>query len=375
MNPQEDSTDSVPAEHAAYLRSQLITYIGNKRALLPFVDAGIAHAKDCLGKTRIDFLDLFSGSGVVARLARRHAATLQCNDLERYSEVGNRCYQANVADVDAAALEEELARVARRVQRELAPGFLCDLYAPLDDDDIQPGERVFYTRRNAMFLDTFCQVLVDTPAELRPFLLAPVLAQASMYTNTSGVFKGFHKNREGVGQFGGTARNALSRILRPIEVQAPVFSRFACEVQLHRRDANALVRELDMVDVAYFDPPYNEHPYGSNYFMLNLLCDYQRPSQVSRVSGIPTDWNRSDYNKARLAETALFDAVAQVRARFVLISYNSEGFISHERFVAGLEGMGALSVMDTRYNTFRGSRNLGARDTHVTEFLYLLDKR
>ena len=43
----------------------------------------------------------------------------------------------------------------------------------------------------------------------------------------------------------------------------------------------------------------------------------QRPSQVSRVSGIPTDWNRSDYNKARLAESALFDAVEarQDRAR------------------------------------------------------------
>ncbi|MBD8634683.1 DNA adenine methylase [Stenotrophomonas sp. CFBP 13725] len=375
LNPQEDAIDRVPVEHEAFLRSQLITYIGNKRALLPFVEAGIVHAMACLQKPTIHFLDMFSGSGVVARLARRYAATLHCNDLERYSEVGNRCYQANAQEVDTGALADELDRVARRVAQDSAPGFLCELYAPRDDDNIEPGERVFYTRRNAMFLDTFCQVVADTPEELKPFLLGPVLAQASMYTNTSGVFKGFHKNREGIGQFGGSARNALSRILRPIEVQPPVFSRFACEVQLHRRDANALVRELGMVDVAYFDPPYNEHPYGSNYFMLNLLCDYQRPSQVSRVSGIPTDWNRSDYNKARLAESALFDAVAQVRAHFVLISYNSEGFISHERFVAGLEGMGALSVMDTRYNAFRGSRNLAARDTHVTEFLYLLDKR
>lgn len=369
MVPQED------AEHEAFLRSQLITYIGNKRALLPFIEAGIVHAKACLGKPRIDFLDLFSGSGVVARLARRHAQALHCNDLELYSYVGNRCHQANAGDVDHAALGAELRRVRDAVQAGLAPGFLCELYAAGDDDDIQPGERVFYTRRNAMFLDTFCQVLADSPAALQPFLLAPVLAQASMHTNTSGVFKGFHKNREGIGQFGGTARNALSRILRPIEVQAPVLSRFACEVHLHRRDANALVRELDPVDVAYFDPPYNEHPYGSNYFMLNLLCDYRRPQQVSRVSGIPVDWNRSAYNKAREAEAALFDAVAAVRASFVLISYNSEGFISHERFLAGLEGLGAVSVMDTRYNTFRGSRNLAARDTHVTEFLYLVDKR
>lgn len=362
-------------EDDAFLRAQLITYIGNKRALLPFIDAGIAHAKACLGKQRIDFLDLFSGSGVVARLARRHARVLHCNDLEHYSRVSNQCYQRNGDAIEEAALGDELERVRRRVAENLAPGFLCDLYAPRNDDDIQPGERVFYTRRNAMFLDTFCQVLQESPVQLRPFLLAPVLAQASMHANTSGVFKGFHKNRDGIGQFGGTARNALPRILKPIEVQAPVSSRFSCDVRLYQRDANVLVQELEPVDVAYFDPPYNEHPYGSNYFMLNLLCDYRRPAQVSRVSGIPVDWNRSAYNSARGAESALFDAVAAVRAGFVLISYNSEGFIPHARFLSALENLGEVSVMDTRYNTFRGSRNLGNRDTHVTEFLYLLDKR
>lgn len=359
----------------AFLRTQLITCIGNKRALLPFIDAGIAQATAALGRRRIAFLDLFSGSGVVARLARRHAHTLHCNDLELYSAVGNACYQRNASEVDPGALADALARVRRRVEDERAAGFLCELYAPRDDQDIQPGERAFYTRRNAMFLDTFCQVLADTDQALRPLLLGPVLAQASMHANTSGVFKGFHKNRDGVGQFGGSARNALSRILRPIEVEAPVFSRFECRVHLHRSDANALVHELEPVDVAYFDPPYNEHPYGSNYFMLNLLCDYRRPAQVSRVSGIPTGWNRSAYNRARQAEAALFDAVAAVKAAFVLISYNSEGFISHPRFVTRLEALGELSVMDTRYNTFRGSRNLAGRERHVTEFLYLLDKR
>mgnify|MGYP003740418073 FL=1 len=365
----------LPQEDEAFLRTQLITYIGNKRALLPFIETGINQAKRQLGKEKIDFLDLFSGSGVVARLARRHAAALHCNDLERYSRVANDCHQANASEVDTGALAAELERVRIQVQRHLAPGFIAELYAPRDDANIQRGERVFYTRRNAMFLDTFCQVLADTPAELRAFVLSPVLAQASMHANTSGVFKGFYKNSNGVGQFGGTGRNALARILRDIEVQAPVFSRFNCQLHLHSSDANALVRQLPPVDVAYFDPPYNQHPYGSNYFMLNLLCDYRRPEQISAVSGIPVDWNRSDYNKARLAEAALFDAVEQVDARFVLVSYNSEGFISHERFLSELESVGKVSVMDTRYNTFRGSRNLSGRDIHVTEFLYLVDKR
>lgn len=372
---QQSLFEDILPENEDFLKAQLITYIGNKRSLLPFIDTGIRQAKARLGKDRISFLDLFSGSGVVARMARQHSRVLHCNDLELYSHVVNSCYQANAESVDQAALARELDRVRKEIHETFSPGFIAELYAPQDDGNIQPGERVFYTRRNATFLDTFCRVLKTTPETLRPFVLAPVLSQASMYANTSGVFKGFYKNKEGIGQFGGTGQNALTRIKRDIEVQAPVFSNFSCKSFVHNSDANALVRDLEPVDVAYFDPPYNQHPYGSNYFMLNLLCDYHRPVDVSSVSGIPTNWKRSLYNKAKHAEAALFDAVEKVNAKFVLISYNSEGFIAHERFLSELVSLGEVSVMDTRYNTFRGCRNLSGRDIHVTEFLYLIDKR
>jgi adenine-specific DNA-methyltransferase len=362
-------------EDAEFLKQQLITYIGNKRALLPFIETGILFVKNKIGKERIDFLDLFSGTGVVARMARQHARIIHCNDLELYSEVTNRCYQTNQSDLDSEALVRELARVTAEMYANWAPGIIAELYAPKDDDAIKPGERVFYTRRNAIFLDTFCRAIEATPEYLRPYVLAPVLSQASMYVNTSGVFKGFYKNNEGIGQFGGTSENALTRIKRDIQITQPILSRMSCTSYIHRQDANALVRELDTVDVAYLDPPYNQHPYGSNYFMLNLLCKYEKPRDISNVSGIPKDWNRSLYNKPQKAEAALFDAVESVRAKFVLISYNSEGFIKQDRFLSELSSLGEVSVMDTRYNTFRGCRNLSDRDTYVTENLYLLEKR
>lgn len=65
----------------------------------------------------------------------------------------------------------------------------------------------------------------------------------------------------------------------------------------------------------------------------------------------------------------------RVKAKIVLISYNSEGFVSQNRFLTELARIGDVSVMDTKYNTFRGCRNLSARDIHVTENLYLIDKR
>jgi adenine-specific DNA-methyltransferase len=372
---QQSLFTDIQSEEQTFLKSQLITYIGNKRALLPFIDTGIRYAKEKIGKQQIDFLDLFSGSGVVARMARQHSRMVHCNDLELYSEVVNSCYQTNAGEVDAEAIATEIERVRREVRETFLPGFIAELYAPQDDHDIKRGERVFYTRRNATFLDTFCRVIEGTPKNLRPYVLAPVLSQASMYANTSGVFKGFYKNKEGVGQFGGTFKNALTRIKRNIEVQAPIFSNFNCNSIVHKADANALIRELEPVDVAYFDPPYNQHPYGSNYFMLNLICDYRRPEEVSSVSGIPTGWNRSLYNKAQHAEAALFDAIENVKAKFVLVSYNSEGFVAHDRFLSELVSLGEVCVMDTKYNTFRGCRNLAGRDMHVTENLYLIDKR
>lgn len=372
---QANLFSDMPREDDDYLKTQLITYIGNKRSLLPFIETGIRFAKEKIGKDQIDFLDLFSGSGVVARMARQHSRMVHCNDLELYSEVVNSCYQTNQEDVDTKELNEELTRISAAIRKNFEPGFIAELYAPQNDDDIQRGERVFYTRRNATFLDSFCRELSRTPEHLRSFVLAPVLSQASMYANTSGVFKGFYKNKEGIGQFGGNSKNALTRIKRDIELQSPVFSNFNCKSKVHRADANSLLKSLDPVDVAYFDPPYNQHPYGSNYFMLNLLCEYRRPEEISTVSGIPKGWNRSSYNRAQHAEATLFDAVESVQAKFVLISYNSEGFVAHDRFLSELVSLGEVSVMDTKYNTFRGCRNLAGRDIHVTENLYLIDKR
>jgi adenine-specific DNA-methyltransferase len=139
------------------------------------------------------------------------------------------------------------------------------------------------------------------------------------------------------------------------------------------------------VDLAYLDPPYNQHPYGSNYFMLNLILENKYPENISNVSGIPDNWNRSAYNKKQSACSALSELVNNIKAKYILISFNSEGFISLDEMKDMLEKIGKVQVLETSYNTFRGCRNLKAlskgnyaeksnRDIHVTEYLYLLEK-
>ena len=166
----------------------------------------------------------------------------------------------------------------------------------------------------------------------------------------------------------------------------PVFSEFDCKSRVFSQDANSLVTyeslyskdftDKGVFDLAYFDPPYNQHPYGSNYFMLNLIADYSRPDSenISRVSGIPRNWNRSDYNKKRRTAQVFLELVKNVRARYVLVSFNSDGFISKDEMIALLSECGKVEVLEAEYNTFRGSRNLGGREIHVKEYLFLVEK-
>jgi adenine-specific DNA-methyltransferase len=363
-------------ENPAYLAEQLVTYIGNKRALLHFIGRGIDRVRGRLGKNRLSMFDVFSGSGIVARYFKRFASLLLVNDLERYAELINRCYLSNQGDLDIPALEGIYGDLTRELaEHDLVPGMITGLYAPGDDECIGPDERVFYTRRNAMYIDTARSLIEGVDEKYRVYFLAPLLSEASIHSNTSGVFKGFYKNRDtGIGQFGGRNRDSLTRIKRDIRLPFPVFSNFNCDHIIYRGDSGRVIGSAPEVDLAYLDPPYNQHPYGSNYFMLNLIIENRCPPVLSRVSGIPEGWNRSVYNKRQSASRALAELAAGIKAKYVLVSYNSEGIIPREEMAELLGKLGRLEVLETAYNTFRASRNLSGRGIHVKEYLFVLEK-
>jgi adenine-specific DNA-methyltransferase len=362
-------------EKSEYLTKQLITYIGNKRALLDFIRNGIKIAQKRLQKDKLKMFDVFSGSGIAARYFKQFSDLLIVNDLEKYSTVINECYLSNENEINLFALRKYYFEILEEIEKYPKKGIISELYAPINDEEIKLNERVFFTSRNAIYIDTARQIIEKIPLEEQKYFLAPLLSEASIHANTSGVFKGFYKNKEtGIGQFGALNKDALLRITGSIKLPFPIFSNFSCETIICAGDSNKVIKDLPEVDLAYLDPPYNQHPYGSNYFMLNLILDYKYPENTSKVSGIPENWNRSDYNKSYKALQALTELVEGIKAKFVLISFNSEGFITVEQMKEMLEKTGKFQVLETKYNTFRGSRNLNNRDIHVKEYLYLLEK-
>ena len=77
-----------------YLKRQLIANIGNKRALQPFLLHNFGRLIDPTEGSKV-FLDLFAGSGSVARLARAMGFQVPANDWEFYAYVLNTAHLQN----------------------------------------------------------------------------------------------------------------------------------------------------------------------------------------------------------------------------------------------------------------------------------------
>lgn len=357
-----------------FVHQTMLTCIGNKRKLVDHIYAILEEVCGLLGKQKLRLLDGFAGSTVVSRRMASIAEVLYTNDLELYSHCMAKCFLKTPTEEQKGRVQEHID--AMNLLAEKGPyrkGILSKLYAPANTYQILEGERCFYSQENAQILDTLRAYIDTVEPELQPYCLAPLLNKASIHTNTAGVFKGFYKDGA-LGAFGGKDKNALSRILKPIRLEMPIWSNHRFEAHCSQQDINALVQALPAgLDVIYLDPPYNQHPYGSNYFMLNVLAKNEEPVDISRVSGIPAGWNKSAYNTHLGAFEAmkalLRDGLA--KAKYLLISYNNEGILRDADWAKLFQGY-VVKKYSIPYDAYKGSRNLQDRSDKVMEIMYLV---
>ena len=358
-----------------YIYQTMLTCIGNKRKLVPHIQKIIQDIVGRLGKPKLTIVDGFAGSSVISRALTPYADHLYTNDLEHYSYLMAKACMITPPHADQVRITEHV--VAANALASTGPyveGILCKHYAPKVTLDIQDGERCFYTRENALIIDTIRHYIATAvEPHLEHYILAPLLNKASIHTNTAGVFKGFYK-KDGIGHFGGAGENALERIMKPIRIEGPVWSTEIFTPHISQCDINTLITTLPpTIDIIYLDPPYNQHPYGSNYFMLNVLAENKEPTAMSVVSGIPKDWNKSTYNSHTSAIKSMKHLLTTglEKSKYILISYNNEGIITPDDWKVLFESY-AISEYKIAYDTYKGCRNLKDRPQKVNELLFLV---
>ena len=370
------TTSSTAFQESDFVLQPMITYIGNKRKLVPWIMEVIESE---LGSEHLRIFDGFAGSGVVSRALMPFCKELHTNDMEYYSYILLRCFLETPTDSQKAKLDRHFEEIALLCQNPTESGFITKLYSPKNTLEPAVNERVFYTRENALIIDTLLKYISNVDLDLKHYLLGPLLIKASINVNTAGVFRGFYK-KDGIGHFGGTGENALERILAPIQPVRPIWSKSRCRSTCHNSDINNLILtfEDNAFDLIYLDPPYNEHPYGSNYFMLNLIARGQEPTEYSKVSGIPKMWNKSAFNGRGSAYETMLELLRNClkKAKYTLISYNNEGLITDAEWSTIFTELGChVKKYEKEYDTYHGSRNLAGRNKKVIEIMYLLSMK
>ena len=366
-----------------YVFSQLIPYIGNKRKLLDIIHQAIKLTNIENGT----FVDLFSGSTVVSRFAKKLGFRVLSNDWEPYSEqiaIGTVVLN-EIPKFDNFGGVEKVFDLLNNVVpvEDYVTKHLC----PTDDEKLDhEKDRLFFMRKNGMKIDAMRELISKWVEENKisqtefSYLMSSLLYSVSYVSNTSGVFKGFHRG------WGGSNGTAQYRICSDISLKPPIlFNNDQDNISI-REDAGVLVNRLTGIlgkipDIIYLDPPYNQHPYGSNYHVLNSIALWDKPDFPEKItrgtkSAIRLDWRterKSAYNSRPKAVQEFQELIDNISSKFILTSYSTEGNIPLNEMMKILGSKGTLRVVKREYVRYRVSPTRLSPKPRNVEFVVITD--
>ena len=138
--------------------------MGNKRKFLPTILNIVNNIEKDLGR-RLSIADGFSGTGIVSRLFKTKAHTLYVNDIAGYSETLNKCYLANLNDIDKKRINIIINQINVLINRDKSVDYkpwISKHWAPKDDENIKIDERVYFTEKNGASYASLAQVIRES---------------------------------------------------------------------------------------------------------------------------------------------------------------------------------------------------------------------
>jgi adenine-specific DNA-methyltransferase len=306
----------------------MIKYIGSKRRLVPVL-AGLLQRS---GARRA--LDLFTGTTRVAQAFKQLGAEVTAVDSTRCAAVLADCYVATDArEIDAAALAEAVAELNALPGQ---PGYVTETFCVRSR---------YFQPHNGARIDAVREAIARDHAgsPLESMLLTSLIEAADRVDSTTGLQMAYIKQW-------------AARSYRPLELRVP--NLLPGIGHARRGDACSLVGELGAFDLAYLDPPYNQHRYDANYHVWETLVAWDAPEYYG-VACKRADLRlvpRSPFNSRRTMPGALRDVIGKVEARYLVLSYNDESFLDLGDLVDILGVRGQVEVL-----CYPSDRYVGAR--------------
>ena len=343
-------------------------------------------------------VDAFAGTASVGRFLKRRGFRVTSCDIMTYSHVLQKAYvevdsvpmfsgldavlDMNGAPVRAGgngtAATHRLAAVLHYLEA-VVPGrasLMSKEFAGRGASE--DGKRMYFTVENALRIDAVREVvddwrrshLIDDAEQW--VLLASLLEALDAVANTTGVYAAYVKSWQ-------------SNALRPLRLRVPELTTdTGLDCRALRGNINELAEGLGEIDLLYLDPPYNARQYSGYYHIPELVAmgwSSGAPQLRGKTGLIPDSDKRSDWSRRGSCVRALNNLLDHVNARYVAMSYNSEGIIPEEEIKRTLESRGArgsFRIHERDYARYRSDRDRTERRykaARVLERIYFVEMK
>ena len=307
----------------------MIKYLGSKRTLIPVLTA-LGEASGA--KTA---LDLFTGTTRVAQAFKKLGMTVTASDVASYAE----CFGKTWIELDADSIDQrELTEAIRELEDlEGQSGYFTQKFC-VEARYFQPknGEKVDAIRERieADYRDSW----------LYYPLLTSLILGADRVDSTTGIQMAFLK--------GWASRSGNKLELRDPQLLAGAGRSI-------RGDALEIVKDLPSVDLAYLDPPYNQHRYFSNYHVWESLVRWDKPDTYGiankRIDARDSEM-KSQFNSKKTMAKALAQLVGDLQCETMVLSYNNESWLSRSDLMDMASARGHVEILDFDFKRYVGSQ-------------------
>lgn len=327
-------------------------YLGNKYKLLPFISCVVKEYCSDIESVA----DIFSGTGAVASaFSDRHVIT---NDI-LYSN-----YICNLAWFSGQDFDENKI------------GELITYYNNINNSNAEN-----YMTRN--FADTYfsradCAKIGIIREDIERQFQSGFLNERERALLIMTLIYAMDKIANTCGHYDAYIRKAVFN--RPLVLAFPLASHNNSPENIcYNEDANQLVRRIS-ADLFYIDPPYNSRQYCDTYHLLENVARWEQP-EVFGVARKPDRKNQKSKYCSKNAAEAFADLISNIRAKYILFSYNnmsnkgndrSNARMTDEEIFRIMSEKGHVRVFEEHHKAFSAGKS-GIQDNIERLFLYVRD--
>lgn len=303
-------------------------YLGNKFKLVQNIEK-LIHNKKINFKI---FLDLFSGTGVVANHFNHKNNKIITNDILKSNKIILSAF------FESKTRPKNLSKKLKYLNslKDNQENYVSENY----------GNKYFSFKNSCKIglIRDRIEEISDNNQE-KNILLTSLVYALDKVANTVGHYDAYRE---------------VKIEHKPIILKEPFINYFKNKNnEVYSEDANKIIKKIK-ADITYIDPPYNSRQYSDCYHLLENLVSWEKPEVYGKAKKMNRSEIKSKYCQKE-APHVFDDLIKRLNTKHIIVSYNntenskhgrSNAKISYKQIKSTLEKKGKIEINKINFKAF-----------------------